>query len=66
MPEISTPNLLDQNTHSTKCIPGVYAEMYFQSPNRSQTFDITHIKKESSCRELYTYMAENVLLFSAF
>lgn len=48
MAEISTLNLLDQNTHSSKCIPGMYAEMYFQSPNRSQTSDITlHIQKES-------------------
>lgn len=35
--------------------------MYFHSSNKTQTFDITlHVQKESSCRELYAYMAENI------
>lgn len=35
--------------------------MYFHSSNKTQTFDITlHVQKESSCRELDAYMAENI------
>lgn len=45
MPEISTPNLLDQNTHSTKCIPGVYAEMCFQSPKKAKLLILLILKK---------------------